>query len=503
MGLLNEYSLWPLGRQLQVTFVTTSILLSAIIVIITKFQLDWLHDKMISNSTSVLEDNLIEEMRNLGEREASYVSLYLGFTSSKLLDYTEITQVVLGYSDIKNSIDPGTALIESSKLEGMDYDYKAFSYFSKNTLSVEGQALVDSLKTLNDIFPSLISTINESVFLGFYMDELYCMFPGVYVSDLTYTPLVREWFYKATSSPGKIMITEPYMNSETSIWKIALSTAIIDNENDVLGALAIEVMLDDLKEKFSNITILKTGFVMLVSSGGMILTVPSNWGSSSTLRIYDETNTGISQSQWDKMKSSDDGSKHNLNDANGTDYIGIIYKVRPSYNLTSITHYIVLMANSADIEDPLNDLDSSYNKMYSLIFWFVLSIAIIVLLITLVLIYFESKTASFQLKLVDKVFDKVIRRALFPKITKGINFIKLESNSKGIEKLVDNTKDYIEKLKNCEENFSGFHWGLTRPSDSCEFSKWQNIIYPFNVMNDKKMQWRRTFAHLEKILNPE
>jgi hypothetical protein len=434
MGLLNEYSLWPLGRQLQVTFVTTSIILSAIIVIITKFQLDWLHDKMISNSTSVLEDNLIEKMRSLGEREASYVSIYLGFTSSKLLDYTEKAQVVLGYSDIKNPIDSEIALKESSTLEGMEYDYEAFSYFSKSTLTDKGQAIVDSLKALNDIFPILISTINESVFLGFYTDELYCMFPGVYVSDLTYTPLVREWFYKATSSPGKIMITEPYMNSETSIWKIALSTAIIDNQGVVLGALAIEVMLDDLKAKFSNIVILKTGFVMLISSGGMVLTVPSNWGSSSTLRIYDQTNTGISQSQWDLMKSSDDGSKYKLNDANGTDYIGVIYKVHPSYNLTSITHYILLMANTTDINDPLDDLDSSYNKMYTTIFWFVLSVAVIVLLITLVLIYFESKTASFQLKLIDKVFDKVIRRALFPKMTKGINFIKLESNNKGIER---------------------------------------------------------------------
>ncbi|OMJ86851.1 hypothetical protein SteCoe_11560 [Stentor coeruleus] len=503
MGLLNEYSLWPLGRQLQATFITTSIILSAIIVIITKFQLDWLHDKMISKSTSVLEGNLIEEMRNLGEREALYVSTYLGFTSSKLLDYTESTRVVLGYSNIKNPIDTDKDLTESSKLEGLGYDFNTFAYFSKNTLSNQGQTIVESLKPLNEMFPILYSTISESVFLGFYTDELYCMFPGVYVSDLTYSPLVREWFYKATSSPGKIMITEPYINSETSIWKIALSTAIIDKNNNTLGAMAIEIMLDDFKARFSNIAILKTGFIMLISSGGMILTTPSTWSSSFTLRIYDETNTGISQTQWEKMKSLDDGTKHNLKDANGTEYIGILYKVCPTYNLTSITHYILLMGNISDIQDPLDDLDTSYNKMYTVIFWFVLSIAAIVLLITLVLIYFESKTASFQLKLVDKVFDKIIRRALFPKMTKGISFTKLESNNKGIEKLVDNTKEYIEKLKSCEEKFSVFQWGLTRPSDICEFSKWQNVVYPFNMMNDKKMQWRRTFTHLEKILSPE
>ncbi|OMJ75104.1 hypothetical protein SteCoe_25841 [Stentor coeruleus] len=503
MGFLNEYSLWPLGRQLQVTFITTSILLSAIIVIITKFQLDWLHDKMISNSTSVLEKNLIEEMRSLGEREVSYVSTYFGFTSNKLLDYTENAQVVLGYNDIKNPIDTNKPLKESSGLEGLGYDYEAFSYFSKYTLSSQGQFIIDSLRPFNEIFPIMYSTIHESVFLGFYTDELYCMFPGVYVSDLTYTPLVREWFYRAATSPGEIMITEPYVNTETNIWKIALSTAILDNSNKVLGALAIEIMLDDLKEKFSNIVILKTGFVMLISSGGMILTVPSTWSSSSTLRIYDETSTGISQTKWEEMKSLDDGVKHNLIDANGSDYIGILYKVHPSYNMNSITHYILLMANASDIQDPLNDLNSSYNKMYTMIFWFVLSIAVIVLLITLVLIYFESKTASFQLKLVDKVFDKIIHRALFPNITKGISFIKLESNNKGIEKLVDNIKEYIEKLKNCEEKFSVFRWGMTRPSDTCEFSKWQNVVYPFNVMNDQKMQWRRTFAHLEKILSPE
>ena len=42
MGLKEDFNLWPLGRQLQVLFIVSGLLLSLLLVVITKFQVEWI-----------------------------------------------------------------------------------------------------------------------------------------------------------------------------------------------------------------------------------------------------------------------------------------------------------------------------------------------------------------------------------------------------------------------------------------------------------------------------
>ena len=77
MSIRESYNNWPLTRQLQVSFITSGFILLLIIVIITKFQLDWLQSQVIENSTTVINANLLIHMHDLGVLEANYLTVDL------------------------------------------------------------------------------------------------------------------------------------------------------------------------------------------------------------------------------------------------------------------------------------------------------------------------------------------------------------------------------------------------------------------------------------------
>lgn len=458
---------------------------------------------MISQSSLTLESNLLQEMRSLGLRQSLYLSSYLGYYSNKLLFYAEQTQVVLNQSEINNPINPNSYFIDSKTLEGLDPNYTTFAYFSKYEELDSAYDILESLRPLNDIFPMVLNNDIESVFIGFYADELYCMIPGEYVFKPLFTPLIKEWFYEAVGTIGKVSMTEPYLNEVGNMWKIALSKAIVGEKDEALGAIAVEILMNDIKDKIDKVVVLDTGFMVLVSAQGTVLASPFYWGSSTSMRIYDETYTGITEKQWESMQDGKDGDKYDIKNFNNTDYIVVLYKVHPPFNISLTSHYVIVMANTTEMQVPLDDLDASYHKSYKLIFWFVLCTAIIVFIITILLIYIQSKGISFQIKLVEKVFERIVNRGLFPIITKDTDFDKLDQNSQGIEKLIRSMKISIENLNSKEKNFSMIKWKNTRPDNNNIFSNWEDLVYPFNIFNDEKLEFRKAILYLENLLGPE
>ena len=140
------------------------------------------------------------------------------------------------------------------------------------------------------------------------------------------------------------------------------------------------------------------------------------------------------------MINSNYGSSFDFTDVNGTKYILAIYQVQPfDYNNT-VSHYILLFANISDYNKPIAYMDNSFNNSFNLIFWFVVSVSIVVFIVTLVLIYFLCKTVKLQLKSVESFFTKIIRRALFTDIAHGVNLRKLNQRKTGIEDLVEACK---------------------------------------------------------------
>jgi Cache domain. len=301
MTIRDEYSSWPLGRQLQVLFIGAGLLLTGILIIITKFQLDWLRSQVTTKSSVVLTDNLLKQMRDLGSMEAQYIASEFSnyITFAKNLKRTDSIVLGFGYYNNTNPFKQGTVVNSSSITQGT-ITYSTGVYFtSESSLDSAGVNLENTDTSMDAIYPLIYQDSYLGYYQGYEQNQIIHYYPGSLTTDTTYTPLVREWYYKAAENTSRVIITEPYTDSTTGYWIVTISKAITDNNNKLFGVAGVDVTLKSLTSDTSNVKILNSGFLMLVSAGGMILTLPAGWDASgsSTLRIYDTTNTGITSDQ--------------------------------------------------------------------------------------------------------------------------------------------------------------------------------------------------------------
>jgi hypothetical protein len=504
MGLREDFNNWPLGRQLQVLFIVSGLLLSLILVVVTKFQLDWLRDKITNDSTDAVEERILVQMEALAKVEGNYLQQELRNYITYIHDVKLLDQIYNDFNTEDYKYNPFNQTTAHSHLEA-DEDTATMEYgvyYSKYTLTAEGQNLVQIESCFNPIYPFLLISEYVAVYQGYEIGEILVSYPG-YEKTSSYTPLVREWYYKASDKPNQVSITEPYIDAFNGKWLISASEAILNNKGEVYGVAAVDITLETLTKKTSSITILDSGFAMLVSSGGMILTVPKIWQPSDytgSIRIFDTIYTGISESQWETIKNSSSGSRHSFNDKNSTHYQLVKQDILPFYSETSPTHYLLLCVQQKEINKAKDDIDSNFDETYIILFYVTLSIGIAVFITITLLIYFVSRKSANQLKLIEKVFGKVIRRGLFPRITRGMDYKKLEMNSRGIETLVDACKDKLNRIDESEQSFAGYNWGLTRPGDHLLYDDWCSSLYPYNYYCDKTMNWREALPNLTKVL---
>lgn len=506
MGLKDDFNHWPLGRQLQVLFICASFFICLILVVITKFQLDWLRTKVTENSRETVRERILVQMEALAIVEGRYLqsefSNYISF-ASHLKETDEIFNNFNQDMYDKNPFKTGE-IYADNKLAGDQKVYDYGVYYSKYGNSDSDVIAIANIEScFNPIYPTMYQTEYLWYYQGYEEKETFVQYPGTVIST-GYTPVVREWYYKAYDNSTTIIITEPYTDSAyTSTWVVTMSQAILNNKLEVHGVAGVDVTLNTITSKTSRIKILNSGFALLVSSGGMILTLPDSWKTSDTsasIRIFDTIYTGISETEWDTIKNSSDNSRHKFTDVNGTEYYLVKQEISPLFDSDTVTHYLLLCADKYEMEESTRSIDKKFDDTYDLLFWITIAFGIAIFLSIIVLIYFVSRKYASQFKSVEKVFGKVIRRGLFPRITRGMDYKKLEMNSRGIETLVEACKDKLNAIDDSEYNFSSYNWGLTRPNDYLLYNEWSHELYPYNYYLDKSMPWRETLPNLTKIL---
>lgn len=89
-----------------------------------------------------------------------------------------------------------------------------------------------------------------------------------------YDPRTRPWYKSAIQQRGSSVISEAYTSSTGGVVVTAAETII--NQGKVVGVAGIDVNLDDLTDFIKEITIGKSGYVMMVQADGVILADPRN-----------------------------------------------------------------------------------------------------------------------------------------------------------------------------------------------------------------------------------
>ena len=90
-----------------------------------------------------------------------------------------------------------------------------------------------------------------------------------------YDPRKRSWYRQAFEAGGKTIMTSAYQ-STIGEPVICVSKKIVSDNGDDVGCMSIEVSLSDLTDFISNISLGKTGYVMLVQGDGTVLADPKH-----------------------------------------------------------------------------------------------------------------------------------------------------------------------------------------------------------------------------------
>jgi hypothetical protein len=500
---MTGFGSWSISSQLQMVFVATVLVLSGIIVLITRLQLDWLESQAASWSEEVLDDQVLKSMKALSRSQASGMTYEFQNYIRAAKSTNEFNRMVFGQRG-----DLGQPLADSVPfwIEDCDPDlvyYNSSTYntkYGKLSSDSSGYEVIFNASKLNWVLFDLYKENFLFLYEGFLDKETLNSYPGSFFSGwIDYTPIVREWFHKALNDSEAVIITEPYVDALTGIWIFTVSKAIGMNDDTVIGVSAIDISLKIITKQTNYINQIEGGFIIIATRTGLMISKPNSWNVAESVRIYDESQTGFSLSLWEKIKIAKPGDSFDFTDVNGTNYLMIVDFIKP-FNETYITHYVLLFVEKSIMRKPIKDLHNQFSEMKTILFWIVFSVEIFIVALAVVFIYFSSKKAKQQLKSVNQIFIKIKRRAIFPNLTKNVHFDKLEAKKTGIEKLVEACKEKVKKLNEKETNFSYFQWGSTRPQDQNLTSEWTELIYPFNKYQEDSMSWNQVLDQFKTLL---
>lgn len=102
---------------------------------------------------------------------------------------------------------------------------------------------------------------------GFYADG------SRWVPDKDYIPQERPW-YKEAKAAGKIIFTQPYVDSMTKKLVVSIAKPIYSPDGSLRAVVVGDVTLDVLVKYTSQIKTEKTGFAFLVDKAGLVLVHP-------------------------------------------------------------------------------------------------------------------------------------------------------------------------------------------------------------------------------------
>jgi hypothetical protein len=489
------YSSWPFGRQLKLTQVFFSILVSLGLILSTRYQLIWLSDKIASEYTSLLQSKVLSQMQETAFCQKRYIEEEFKTFIKFVENLERLDSLILGFSSSPSIIESSRP-VQHTEYGSSDYDLKTGSFMSSHQpLSAAGSEIETKHAGMDKIYPLIHRPQYLFIYSGFETDEIIHFYPGGFIGSYTYTPLVREWYYKAKDQEGHVIITEPYIDISTSSAVVTVSKAIFDENKRFFGVTACDITLSNLQQKVYSIRILNNGFMILVSIGGVMLTAPKPWNLTltSNLIVYNSNLTGINEGLWNKILGSEDGKKFEFT-RKGVSYTLIKYEIHPFQDNEKATHFLLACAEINEIIEPVFCIQDHFQEAFILIFLLVVTIAVFLFFSISIILHFFSSRLSFKLRSIKNIFTKISHRALIPDVTRGIVFDDINKNRRGIESLVDATKMKICQVREKEEIFKYFPWKVTRPNDDFFYYKWFCKLYPFNYFNAKVMSWRKSLS---------
>lgn len=193
----------------------------------------------------------------------------------------------------------------------------------------------------------------------------------------------RQW-YKDTVAAGELFFTDPYEDKVTGKMVVSIAKAIFDEEGKSLGAVAVDLMIDNLSSIMETYKVGETGFAQLNDRNGIIMYHPDSQ------KVLNENITKLEGSLGEIGQNM-------INGKSGVELIKI-------NNEDVYFSYVPVKSNSwsISIQVPKHELEgeiAAFNKLLLIVYVFGL-------FILLAVVFFVTKMS---LKEIPKILDGIER----------------------------------------------------------------------------------------------
>jgi len=150
------------------------------------------------------------------------------------------------------------------------------TYILPETVQMTGK-IRQELNLLSNLGLLLPTLTNNPDIIEFYVgmkSGLFYNYTPLVYRNPKYDPRTRPWYIQAVEQPGKVIYTEVYEDALGSGLVITVSKAVFDKEGNLLGVVALDIMLENFKKLVLETRVLKSGYAFAINSEGKYIFHP-------------------------------------------------------------------------------------------------------------------------------------------------------------------------------------------------------------------------------------
>jgi hypothetical protein len=390
--------------------------------------------------------------------------------------------------------------LEYSEAHSASVDFQSGVFYSPtDEISDKGYKIMYDGSALDSLSPLLYYPPTLNFYTGYQTDELFHLYPGKKIES-GYTPIVREWYYKAAENKGEITITEPYLETASKIWMFSISKAIFEPNEELFAVVAIDVSVEVVSDAINSIDVMSDGFLIYLSNTGIVISQPTQWTStSSIMRIYESPDVDIDYNQWLEINDTSiaEDTLMSFRDDNSTEYYFTRSFVYPFAD-RDYSSIIMVCAEKDEVLAQRNKLDDDFANTFQGIFYFVLGVAIVAFISIAVITFLISKRLNTQLEGIDRILHRIVANASKTNLIDGINPQKIDKYRKDIENLADACSKRFDMIAEYEAAYRSVEWGTSRPSEVMQFELWRKCLHPTNPYYKKDLPWKHLIKKISE-----
>ncbi|WP_296689589.1 methyl-accepting chemotaxis protein [Treponema sp. UBA6852] len=268
---------------------------------------------------------------------------------------------------------------------------------------------------------------------GFYSDS------SGWNPDSDWLPPERPWFKDAVKNSGEFAITDPYVDTMTNSICTTISKDVKDENNNLLGVAAIDIILNNLSVAMSDIKISENAKAYIVNTDGLFIT---NDDTSFLMEksIFDEP-------EFKKYNFSKDNFFYS---ANAIIKGGIFYGACKS---SSTPWYIVVYGPVSDFTK------NSYSAILK-----VLLIITAAIVTAMAILLFSAKASAKEFKLMAENCNEIAQGDFTKEVKEGSTKEAAEL-AEGFNNIIIDLSSLIKNIRNSASDIGYITENLSEASD--------------------------------------